>query len=384
MVSELGFDSARLARVGARIDAEIAAQRYDGAALVVGRHGRTVLRSVHGYADRAEGRLLGDRDVFATMSLGKQFTHVLVLNRIDRGELHLHMHVHEVIPEFRDNGLRTMTLFHLLTHTSGLESEFPYLPLEILGDIGKLTAHVASRRPESTPGTRVNYSNIAAASVMAEMVRRVDGGTRTFTQIITQDLFEPLGMKDTCLGARADLLGRLCPVKPVFTGPGVIKPEMLAGVATLLGTEGVELPAGGYLTTLDDVHRFATMLRNGGELDGQRVLSPRLIDLCARNWTGSQPNPLFDYTRDTRGWEPWPASLGIGFWVRGEGIQPGPMSNYSSPRTYGGWGAGSTCFWVDPELDLTFSFLSVGIMEAPDHMERVQRLSDLVISALVG
>ena len=383
MKDALGFDTARLARAAARMDAEIEAGRYDGASLIVGRHGRIAHRSVHGYADRAAGRRLDEQSVFATMSLGKQLTNILVLNRVDSGDLHLNMHVHELIPGFQNNGLRTMTLFHLLTHTSGIESETPGVPFEVLTNITKLTEYLAGRRPECTPGQRVNYSTMAASSVMAEMVRRVDRQGRSFTRIITDDLFHPLGMNSTSLGPRADLLERLCPVKPVFTGSGIIAPELLQGVSAMLHTEGAELPAGGYITTIDDVHRLSTMLRNGGELDGVRILSPRLIDLCARNWTGDQVAPLFDYTRDTVGWEPWPASFGIGFWMRGEGIQPGPMSNLSGPRTYGGWGAGSTCFWIDPELDITFSFLSVGIMEATDHISRVQRLSDLVIGALV-
>ena len=66
----------------------------------------------------------------------------------------------------------------------------------------------------------------------------------------------------------------------------------------------------------------------------------------------------------------------------GEGVQPGPMSNLSSPRTFCGWGAGSTCFWVDPQMDLSFAFLSTGLMEETYHLERLQRLADLVVTSL--
>ena len=144
-----------------------------------------------------------------------------------------------------------------------------------------------------------------------------------------------------------------------------------------------EIPAGGYLTTIDDLHRFTQMLANGGELDGARILSPRTLRYCAQNHTGDRPNGLFDYTRDTRGWAPFPANIGIGFFVRGQGIQPGPMSNLSSPETFCGWGAGSTGFWVDPKEHLSFSFLSSGLMEETYHMERLQRLADLVMTSLI-
>ena len=59
------------------------------------------------------------------------------------------------------------------------------------------------------------------------------------------------------------------------------------------------------------------------------------------------------------------------------------MSNFSSARAYCGWGAGSTCFWVDPVQELAFSFLSTGLMEETFHIERIQRLSDLVVTSLV-
>ena len=315
--------------------------------------------------------------------MGKQFSNVLVLNRIERGDLHLHMQVGDIIPEFAGRGLRQMSLFHLLTHTSGIMGAIPSVPAEILISTEKLTAWLAGKRPDSMPGERVNYSIIAAHSVMAEMVRRVDGGKRSYTQIMREDLFEPLGMRNTCLGGREDLLARACPVVARYDTPGMFAPEEVLGIGHVLGIPGAEIPAGGYLTTIDDLHRFATMLGNGGEIDGVRMLSPRTIDYCTQNFTGEKPNILFDYAKDTRGWEPWPASIGIGFFMRGVGIQPGPMSNLSSPRTFCGWGAGSTCFWIDPELDLTFSFLSTGLMEETYHIERVQRLADLVVTSLV-
>jgi len=122
----------------------------------------------------------------------------------------------------------------------------------------------------------------------------------------------------------------------------------------------------------------------GGELDGARVLSPATIAYCARNHTGELPNQLWNYTIGMRGWEPFPAYIGIGFFVRGEKVTPGPFGALNSPNTFGGLGAGSTAFWVDPARDLSFAFLSTGLLEDSFHAERVSRLSDLVLSALVN
>ncbi|MGE0485504.1 MAG: serine hydrolase domain-containing protein [Gammaproteobacteria bacterium] len=381
--ADLGFDPLRLARLPARIDADIEAGRYHGAALAVSRHGELVYRDVHGHADRAAGRPLTLDDTFVTFSIGKQFTNVVVLNRIENGDLWLDMPVCEVLPEFGGRGLREIKLWHLLTHTSGIISAIPGVAPEVLTSISKLSAWVASQRPEALPGEVVNYSIIAAHSVMAEMVLRAEGHRRSFTDLVREDLFEPLGMVNTAMGRRADLVERLCPVTACYTTPGMFHPDEVLGVAQVVMVDGCEVPAGGYITCLDDLHRFALMLRNGGELDGVRILSPRTLEYCTQNFTGERRNLLFDYARDLRGWAPWPASIGLGFFMRGEGVQPGPMSNFSSPLAFCGWGAGSSCFWIDPELDLTFSFLSTGLMEETYHIERLQRLADLVITSMV-
>ena len=159
--------------------------------------------------------------------------------------------------------------------------------------------------------------------------------------------------------------------------------RFIEGIGALLSIPGAEIPAGGFLTTLGDLVRFVEMLRGGGDLDGARILSPAMLEFATRNWTGDKPNALLDYTVQMRGWAPFPASIGLGFFVRGEGIIPGPFGNLSSPRTFGGIGAGSTAFWIDPARDLGFCFLSTGIMEDSFHLERVSRLSDAVIAALV-
>jgi CubicO group peptidase (beta-lactamase class C family) len=50
---------------------------------------------------------------------------------------------------------------------------------------------------------------------------------------------------------------------------------------------------------------------------------------------------------------------------------------------FAGMGAGATAFWVDPHRNLSFTFLSTGLMEASRNLERLGVLSDLVLSAIV-
>ena len=174
----------------------------------------------------------------------------------------------------------------------------------------------------------------------------------------------------------------MAPVVARDRRPGLLDPNLLEGISLLM-SEDSEIPAGGYVSTAPDIHRFAEMLRRGGELDGVRILSPATVRLVQENRTGDEPNSVFAYTEAMRGWPSFPAFLGYGFFLRGTGMHPTPFGQLASPRAFGGFGAGSTAFWIDPETDVTYAFLSSGLIEESYSVERHQRLSDLVHSALV-
>ena len=227
------------------------------------------------------------------------------------------------------------------------------MPFESMGNLQAMVAAICQTAPESVPGSRVRYSISPGHAVMAEMVRRVDGGSRAFRDILRDELFEPLGMKTTALGLPDALRGRLAPVVVRDRAPGLLNPDMLESMNHALKPD-TEVPAGGFVTTIADFARFAEMLRNGGELNGARILSPAMIDAATRNYTGTMPNDIWDYAVDARGWPVFPAYLGLGFFLRGEGYHPTPFGTLASARTFGGVGAGSTVFFVDPVERIEF------------------------------
>jgi len=380
--AELGFDPSRLERLTRSIEADVGAERYDGAVVLVARRGEVALHQAVGFAERASGRAARTDDVFCLFSVTKTFTAAAVLARVDRGEIQLTTPVAEVIPEFGVKGKQRVTVAHLLTQTGGLSPEMPQVPVDQLGNLEAAAAAVCDQPLLTAPGRIVSYSPIGAHAVLGELVRRLDGGSRPFRQILADELFTPLGMKDTALGLRADLAARSVPIVVRDRSPGLFVPELLEAMNVLLD-EKTEIPGGGGVATVYDVYRWAEMLRRGGELDGVRILSPALLDLATRNHTGTEPNRLFDYMREHRGWDEFPAVLGLGFFLRGEGIFPMPFGLTTSPRSFGGLGAGSTMFWVDPERELVFVCLTAGLLEESNNFERLQRLSDLVLSAVV-
>jgi CubicO group peptidase (beta-lactamase class C family) len=340
------------------------------------------LHEAVGWADRAGRRRARTDDVFAVFSITKTLTTAAVLIRVDRGELALTTPVAEVLPEFGNRGKQRVTVAQLLSHTAGLAAGLPPLPIEQLGDLDAYVAAACRQPIEAIPGSTVHYSAITAHALLAEVVRRLDGGRRRFRDILTDDVLEPLGMRDTALGLRADLAARKVPIVVRDRSPGVFEPDLLEAFNELVGAE-TEIPAASAVSTVADLFRWAEALRRGGELDGRRVLSPAIVRLATTNQTGDRPNGFYAFACEQRGWEPFPANIGLSFFLRGHGIFPSYFGLTSSPRTFGGLGAGSQMFWVDPERDLTFVCLTAGLLEETRFLDRSQRLSDLVQAAVI-
>jgi CubicO group peptidase (beta-lactamase class C family) len=380
--ADVGIDRARLERADAAIKRDLDAERYDGAALLVARHGKIVLHEAYGFADRGAGRRARTDDVFCIFSVTKTLTSGVVLQYVDRGELALTTQVAEVIPEFGIKGKQRITVGQLLTHTGGMSAGMPPMPVELVGNLEAMVAAICQQPLEGMPGQVVNYSAVTAHAILAEVVRRLDGGKRRFRDILAQELLEPLGMHDTSLGVRADLAARRVPVIVRDRSPGLFDADLLEAFNVLV-TDDTEIPAGGGYSTVADLFRWAEALRGGGKLGSTRVLSPAIIALATQNHTGLRPNNLWNYARELRGWPDFPAYIGLSFFLRGQGLFPTHFGMTASPATFGGIGAGSTLFWVDPVRDLTFVCLTSGLLEESRSFDRFQQLSDLVLSSVV-
>jgi CubicO group peptidase (beta-lactamase class C family) len=379
---EVGLNPEGLQRVKQAIEEDTTQGTYDGAVFIVARHGRIALHEAVGKTDLKKSRQAKLDDIFFVMSITKKLTGVRVLMDVERGKFSLDTPLCEVIPEFGIKGKHNVTVYHILTHTSGLNTEVPYgLPIDQLANIEGVTAFMSNERLFVLPGTMVTYNAVTSFSLLAVMVQRLDEGGRPFRQIMAEDLFGPLGMTDTALGLPDRLRDRIVPIAVRDRSPGLFEPVLMEAI-NLMMTEETEAPAGGAVSTAIDIFRFAEMLRRGGELDGTRILSPDMVRQATTNHTGDLPNHIFDYAREMHGWPVWPAYLGLSFFLRGEGTFPTYLGQKTSPGTFAGLGAGSTMFWVDPKRDLTFVLLTAGLLEECNNTLRHQRLSDLVVAAV--
>jgi len=385
----LGFDPLRLSRVTRRVEADIAAGRCNGVALRVARHGQLVIDLCEGYADRDAGMPLEPDSVFHLMSLSKALTSTVALKLIEDGLFHLTTPIAEFVPEFGRADKQAINVFHLLTQTGGLPIDTPGVPPEVIANLEHYAAWTYDRPASCRPGEQVAYSVLVAHSVLGLFMQRATG--RAFSELMQEQLFAPLAMRDTAFGPRGDLMARRCPLQPAsyLLSPehqhaATIAATHIARITGYATQPHAAVPGGGAFSTIDDMFRFAEMLRRGGELDGQRILSPAMLELLARNHTGALPNQVFKWLFAGRQWVECPAYLGLGFWGRGEQPTPGPFGDLNSPRTFGGIGRGTTLFWVDPARDLSLVLLTTGLMDEADNFVRYQTLSDLVVSSLVA
>jgi len=378
------MDQQRLADLEKVIRADIEAGLYHGAVIQVARAGQVALQSAIGAADAAQTQPLALDSVFSIFSITKAFTNTLVLRAIEQGRFALTSGVSELIPEFSGHGREKVQIWHLLSHQAGFPIIFELKAGMCIDRFDDMVAAVIDVvKPAEPPCTTVAYSPLANHVLLAECVRRSDPQRRGYRRLVQDEILTPLRMKDTSVGLRADLRARK--VVPDFRGNYPIghRGHSNLGPNGAFEEEHAEMPWVGIASTVPDMFRFAEMFRQNGALDGARILSPATLALARRNWTGEKPNELYAARGRERGWDPSPGYIGLGFSLRGTALCRHMFGTLASPGTFGNYGAGTALFWIDPERDLSFIFLSAGLMESNANIERFQKLSDMVISAAV-
>ncbi|WP_345067814.1 serine hydrolase domain-containing protein [Leifsonia kafniensis] len=367
------------------IEADIESGMYHGARVIVARDGVIGFDETLGMAEQATGRVLKHDDIFRVLSLTKAFTNALVYQALGEGKLALHTRVVDIIPEFfgtdrfRANRKDRINLSHLLTHRSGMPSTPEPLPNAQLGNLADVIAAICSIDVVAEPGSVLNYSPAINHALMGEMVRRVYGA-ESFRDLVEEHLFTPLGMSDTRFGPKKEWADRVVPLKALIPDGGWLSPKDIEDLNDVVD-ENAEMPWVGSVTTAADVFAFAEMIRNTGLHDGQQIIASAILDVATTLQTGDMPNDLYAMMARARGWEEPPGNFGLGFSLSGTGTHASFFGPFTSPRTHGNYGAGSTLFWIDPVSGITFVCLTTGVMEESENVVRFQKLSTIVAAS---
>ncbi len=170
-----------------------------GVAVAVVRDGEVVLSEGWGLASLEHRVPITSSTVFDVASVSKQFTGLAIAMLVERGQIHLDDDVRSYIPELPDFG-RTITLRHLVHHTSGLRDWPGALSIagwrydDVISFDQILRFAYAQRDLNFEPGSEYTYSN-TGYNLLAEVVARVSG--QTFREWTDEHLFRPLGMTRT-------------------------------------------------------------------------------------------------------------------------------------------------------------------------------------------
>ena len=377
-----GFAPAGLHAVATAVRSDIATGAYGGAVLLLSRDGGPPWVFSAG---SAAGRPLRRDAVFNLYSISKAFTNVLLFRCFDKGLFAADTRIAELIPEFSGEKRDLLTVRHLLSHTSGMLPMFAPrkgMHVDRLDEV--IQAICAGLRPVRNPGEAVWYSPMVSHALLGEAIRRSDARERSFGQIAREDLFAPLRMHDSSFGLPERLRTRY--VAPELA-PDSLPMEYLGrhnpGPWGALEQEDSEIPALGAVTTVENLFRFAEMLRCGGILEGHRIVSAEVLDEARTVCTGDLLHELYLVYCMKRHWKLWPANFGWGFQLRGTAAGHYHCGSRASPATFFQVGIGSSMFWIDPVREVTCIMLTTPVIGEADSILRFERLSDLVHTAVV-
>ena len=145
-----------------------------------------------------------------------------------------------------------------------------YFSIELTPD--EFTAKIAETPLAYQPGTTWEYS--LAVDVLGRVVEKASG--KRLSEFLDERLFKPLKMTDTGFSVPADRMARLS--QPFAVDPASGAPNKLIDVSKPPKNDS---GGAGAVSTAADYLRFSQMLLNGGELDGQRILSRTTVALMA-------------------------------------------------------------------------------------------------------
>ena len=334
-----------------------------GAVLLVGRRNGVVYQKAFGHrAVQPEKEAMTPDTIFDVASLSKPVgcaTSIMIL--IDRGLIDPKEKVAKYLPGFANNGKEKITVEHLLLHRGGLIPDNPLK--DYLDGPQKAWERVCQLDLKSEPGTKFAYTDVGFI-VLGKLVEAVDPKKRTLDGFAAEEVFGPLGMKDTSYNPPAVQKPRTAPTEK--REARWMRGEVHDPRAYAMG--GVAGHAG-LFSTAQDLARYCRMLMNGGELDGVRILSPRAVELM------STANALPDGT----------GVRSYGFDVKTGYSQP-LGERFTPMKSFGHTGFTGTCFWISPVDDAFFILLTNSVH--PEGKGKVLALrravSTAVATALLG
>ncbi len=362
----VGLSKVRLADITTLMHAQVQDKKLAGAVALVSRHGKIAYLEAVGKQDTETGEAMDTHTIFRIASMTKPITSVAALMLYDDGLINLDDPVSRYIPEFRNPSVlrpgqtpdqaapacREITIKHLLTHTSGLTYQWDshlgplYRAANITHGIVQDDNVLEDKMKDLArmpllhdPGEVWTYG--LSTDVLGRVVEVASG--KSLQAFLAARIFEPLGMKDTHFFISDDKLTRLATVYASRPTGGLkrLDSELVTEGSFVYnanhpytGRRSYFSGGGGLCSTVTDYWRFAQMLLNQGEFQGQRLLQPETVQLMTCDQVAT-------IKKDD--------GFGLGVSVRRDKSASGSKDDSG---TFGWGGFWYTTFFVDPGQQL--------------------------------
>jgi CubicO group peptidase (beta-lactamase class C family) len=279
---------------GKKIDELVSAYHREGllnGTVLVAERGKVVYKRGFGFANM-EFKVPNASDTkFRIASISKSIVAVLTMRLVEQGKLSLDAKVSDYLPDYRKDIADKVTVKHLLSHTSGIpdtlmhpglwerEIRDPFTPQEIL-------ARYSSGALEFEPGTRLKYGTTAYV-LLSLMIEKATG--KPFEQSMSEEVLEPLGMRDTGMEGASPILVRNEQGRSALKGSAPIIERMATGYMKVNNAysrspfmDMTHGSAGGWMySTVEDLFRLDRALYDDKFLSRQtreKMFTPVLSD----------------------------------------------------------------------------------------------------------
>jgi D-alanyl-D-alanine carboxypeptidase len=258
---------------------QVVGDRGPGAAAIVVKDGKVVFRGARGLSNVEKGVPLQPDSVFRLGSVTKQFTSLAIMMLVEQGKIGLQDPIDKYLPGYPMQG-HVITVEHLLTHTSGIQSytDIPgYMTSKVQADltVQQLVDGFKNEPMQFAPGTRYRYNN-SGYVLLGAIMEKVSG--QSYASFVAERIFKPLGMAHSYYGTDEPKIPRRA---DGYTGGD--KPARPLSMTQ-------PYAAGSLLSTVDDLARWDAALSAG------KLLKPGAFE---KIWT---PYKLADGTTSGYGY----------------------------------------------------------------------------------
>ncbi len=388
-----GVSLERFKRLDAVLQEHVDQKRIAGIVALVLRDGKPIYERALGWSDKEANRPMRVDSIFRIASQTKALTSAAILALMEEGRLTPNMPVSRFIPAFAKTTVavkgatgaspvparRAITIADLLTHTAGISygtdslvaSDYEAKGLGPAAGFGWYTAdkdedtcvtmeRLATVPFVAQPGESYVYGY--NTDILGCVVERASG--MPLDKFIAERITKPLGMKDTHFFLPAAERDRLATVYSIGPDDTIVRaPEGPRGQGHYVDGPRKNFAGGaGLVSTARDYARFLEMTRNGGALDGVRILSPRSVALMTTNQSGTLHT-----------------TTGLGFGFGFETVDRYGALGLASVGAYRWGGAYGSNYLVDPDARLVLVYM---IQQIPNRTDLGQLIPALVYQAL--